>query len=122
VTHDTGDRHTVPVAIVTPRHAEVRPFGTTRVIVGVLSCALSVAFNFIVFIGAVVISSTTARAVTTTVVIVIGEPALTAGLGTAFARRRNSRAASIAHAICVGVACGAALWLLWMFFAAVFAT
>jgi len=55
-------------------------------------------------------------------VIVIGELALAAGLGTAFARRRDSRAANIALAICVGTACGAAPWLLWMFFAAVFAT
>jgi len=55
-------------------------------------------------------------------VIVIGELALAAGLGIAFERRRDSRAANIALAICVGTACGAAPWLLWMFFAAVFAT
>jgi hypothetical protein len=121
--HAIDDRHTGLVAIVTPRHADDRPFGTARAIVGILSCVLGLAFNFLVFAFAATADwTTTTRVVTTTILIVIGELALTAGFGIAFARRRESRAAKIGLAICVGIACGAAPWLLWMLFAAVFAT
>jgi predicted Na+-dependent transporter len=120
--HDIGGRQTDLVVVVTPRHADDRPFGAVRAIVGIFTCVLTLVVNFVVFAGAVVISSTSSGVVTATVLIVGGELVLAAAFGIAFARRRYSRAANIALAICVGIQCGAAPWLLWMLFAAAFAT
>ena len=78
------------MTVATPKHAEHRPFGAARIIVGVLSGLLSLALNFIVLLAAVFGSASA--------LIIMGvELAIATLLGFVVARRRNSRARPRPH-------------------------
>ncbi len=101
--------HTWVVTVVTPRHAEHRPHGATRVVVGILTCLISLAGNFMLFL-LVAFSSTTAEAITY-ITIMVGELAAAAAFAVSFARWRDS---TLSLVFCIGVAAGVTPFLLWL--------
>ncbi len=100
---------TYHVTVASPRHAEHRPHGAAAVVVGILSCLLSLAVNFLLFMFAV-FSSTISEAVAY-ITIMVGELAVAAAFAVWFARRRDS---TVSLAFCAGVAGGVTPFLLWL--------